>query len=108
MINAGGKNMSPTNIEAASSRPSLIGQACSIGDRRSYVTALIVLDADYAPGVGRPAEPGGKTLEELAGEKTEVIAADRPGSTMPTRAGVARSSRSSGSRSSRGTGAATS
>ncbi len=50
IINAAGKNMSPANIEAAikSSSP-LIGQAVCIGDARSYNTALIVLDADFAP-----------------------------------------------------------
>jgi long-chain acyl-CoA synthetase len=50
IINAAGKNMSPANIEAAlkSSSP-LIGQACCIGDGRSYNTALVVLDADFAP-----------------------------------------------------------
>jgi long-subunit acyl-CoA synthetase (AMP-forming) len=42
--------MSPANIEAAlkSSSP-LIGQAICIGDRRPFNTALIVLDADFAP-----------------------------------------------------------
>ena len=50
IINAAGKNMSPANIEAAVKVGSpLIGQACAIGDRRPYNTALIVLDADYAP-----------------------------------------------------------
>ena len=49
-INAGGKNMSPANIEAAvKSGSPLIGQAITIGDARPYNTALIVLDADYAP-----------------------------------------------------------
>jgi long-subunit acyl-CoA synthetase (AMP-forming) len=50
IISAGGKNMSPANIEAALKGASpLIGQACVIGDGRPYNTALIVLDADYAP-----------------------------------------------------------
>ena len=50
IINAAGKNMSPANIEAAiKSGSPLIGQACCIGDRRPYNTALIVLDADFAP-----------------------------------------------------------
>ncbi len=42
--------MSPANIEAhlKSAHP-LIGQACCIGDARPYNTALIVLDADFAP-----------------------------------------------------------
>ncbi len=50
IINAAGKNMSPANIEAhlKSAHP-LIGQACCIGDARPYNTALIVLDADFAP-----------------------------------------------------------
>jgi long-subunit acyl-CoA synthetase (AMP-forming) len=50
IISAGGKNMSPANIEATVKTASpLIGQACCIGDRRPYNTALIVLDADFAP-----------------------------------------------------------
>ncbi len=50
IINAAGKNMSPANIESELKAASpLIGQACAIGDRRPYNTALIVLDADFAP-----------------------------------------------------------
>jgi long-chain acyl-CoA synthetase len=50
IISAGGKNMSPANIEATlKSASPLIGQACCIGDGRPYNTALIVLDADFAP-----------------------------------------------------------
>jgi long-subunit acyl-CoA synthetase (AMP-forming) len=50
IISAGGKNMSPANIEATiKSASPLIGQACCIGDRRPYNTALVVLDADFAP-----------------------------------------------------------
>jgi long-subunit acyl-CoA synthetase (AMP-forming) len=50
IISAGGKNMSPANIEATLKTSSpLIGQVCVIGDQRPYNTALIVLDADYAP-----------------------------------------------------------
>src|SRR3954471_22636835 len=50
IISAGGKNMSPANIEAALKGASpLIGQACVIGDGRRYNTALLVLDPDVAP-----------------------------------------------------------
>ncbi len=50
IISAAGKNMSPANIEATLKTASpLIGQACTIGDARAYNTALIVLDADFAP-----------------------------------------------------------
>ena len=50
IISAGGKNMSPANIEATLKGASpLIGQACVIGDGRRYNTALLVLDPDVAP-----------------------------------------------------------
>jgi long-chain acyl-CoA synthetase len=71
IINAAGKNMSPANIEAAlkSSSP-LIGQACCIGDRRSYNTALIVLDADFAPAwAAKQGIEDAASLESLAGEE---------------------------------------
>jgi long-chain acyl-CoA synthetase len=69
IINAAGKNMSPANIEAAiKSASPLIGQACAIGDARSYNTALIVLDADFAPQWASKHDLDGRTLEELADE----------------------------------------
>jgi long-subunit acyl-CoA synthetase (AMP-forming) len=47
IINAGGKNMSPANIEQRLKQGSpLIGQAVAIGDGRPYNVALIVLDPD--------------------------------------------------------------
>jgi long-subunit acyl-CoA synthetase (AMP-forming) len=50
IINAAGKNMSPANIEAVLKASSpLIGQVACVGDGRSYNTALIVLDSDFAP-----------------------------------------------------------
>jgi long-subunit acyl-CoA synthetase (AMP-forming) len=50
IINAAGKNMSPANIEATlKSASPLIGNAVCIGDAKPYNTALIVLDADFAP-----------------------------------------------------------
>ena len=49
IINAGGKNMSPANIEQKlKSASPLIGQACVIGDGRAYNVALLVLDPDGA------------------------------------------------------------
>jgi long-chain acyl-CoA synthetase len=50
IITAGGKNMSPANMEGLLKHHPLIGQACVVGDRRPYVTALIVLDQEVAPG----------------------------------------------------------
>jgi long-subunit acyl-CoA synthetase (AMP-forming) len=69
IINAAGKNMSPANIEAAIKVSSpLIGQACCIGDRRPYNTALIVLDVDFAPVWAAQSGLGERSLEDLATE----------------------------------------
>jgi long-chain acyl-CoA synthetase len=67
IINAAGKNMSPANIEATvkSSSP-LIGNAVCIGDAKPYNTALIVLDADFAPMWAAQHGIEGATLESLA------------------------------------------
>ena len=79
IINAAGKNMSPANIEAAIKTGSpLIGLACCIGDARPYNTALIVLDADYAPQWATQQGLEGKSLAELAREP-KVIAAVQAG-----------------------------
>ena len=50
IISAGGKNMSPANIEAKlkASSPA-IGQAIAVGDGKPYNVALITLDPDVAP-----------------------------------------------------------
>jgi long-chain acyl-CoA synthetase len=48
IITSGGKNISPALIEYHLQRNPLIGQACAIGDRRNYVTALLVLDNEAA------------------------------------------------------------
>jgi long-chain acyl-CoA synthetase len=67
IISAAGKNMSPANIEATlKSGSPLIGQACCIGDRRPYNTALVVLDADFAPVWAAQQGIEDATLESLA------------------------------------------
>jgi long-chain acyl-CoA synthetase len=50
IITAGGKNISPANLEAALKTVPLIGQAAVIGDSRPFVSALVVIDAEVAPG----------------------------------------------------------
>jgi long-chain acyl-CoA synthetase len=49
IITAGGKNISPANLETLLKQHPLVGQACAIGDRRPFVSALIVLDQEVAP-----------------------------------------------------------
>jgi long-chain acyl-CoA synthetase len=46
LITAGGKNITPKNIEAAIKECRLVAEAVVIGDRRKYLTALLWLDAD--------------------------------------------------------------
>src|ERR687893_1039764 len=70
IISSAGKNMSPANIESTLKGASpLIGQACVIGDARPYNTALIVLDADFAPAWAASHGREGASLEELAGDE---------------------------------------
>jgi long-subunit acyl-CoA synthetase (AMP-forming) len=67
IISAAGKNMSPANIEATvKSASPLIGNACCIGDARPYNTALIVLDADFAPAWAAQKGIAETSLEALA------------------------------------------
>ncbi len=75
IISAAGKNMSPANIEAAVKTGSpLIGQACCIGDARPYNTALIVLDADFAPMWAAQQRLRARSLDELAREPRMIEA----------------------------------
>lgn len=46
LITAGGKNISPKNIEAALKNDPLVGEAVVIGDRRKYLTVLVTLEPD--------------------------------------------------------------
>lgn len=62
IVNAAGKNIAPTKVEAAVKAESpLIGSVVAIGDERPYLAALIVLDPDaltqFAASAGIPAGP---------------------------------------------------
>ncbi len=72
IITAGGKNISPANLEAALKAGPLIGQVCVIGDARPFVSALIVLDPDVAPAWAKQRDIAGD-IAELA-EHPEVRA----------------------------------
>ena len=73
IITAGGKNLSPANIENLLKQHPLIGQACVIGDRRPYVTALIVLDSEVAPAWAAGKGIAAGSVMELSSH-AEVIA----------------------------------
>ncbi len=46
IITAGGKNVSPANVEAVLKTVPLVGQAMAVGDDRPYLVALLTLDPD--------------------------------------------------------------
>ncbi|MGH3441440.1 MAG: AMP-dependent synthetase/ligase [Nitriliruptorales bacterium] len=49
IITAGGKNLSPANIEALLKEHPLVSQALAFGDQKPFVVALLVLDGEVAP-----------------------------------------------------------
>jgi long-chain acyl-CoA synthetase len=73
IITSGGKNVSPAQVEYELQRHPLIGQACAIGDRRNYVTALLVLDPDAAPAWARARGIPFESLADLA-KHADVLA----------------------------------
>jgi long-chain acyl-CoA synthetase len=61
IITAGGKNITPANLEAEIKQQPLVSQCVVIGDRRPYLVALVTLDpeeaATYAKAHGLPEDP---------------------------------------------------
>jgi long-chain acyl-CoA synthetase len=75
IITAGGKNVSPANLEAELKMIPLVGQACAVGEQRPFVAALVVLDPDAAAAWARAhgLEGDDATVGALA-ENPDVIA----------------------------------
>ena len=75
IITAGGKNVSPANLEAALKMIPLVGQACAIGDQKPFISALVVLDPDQAAAFAASKSLTGDdaSLAALA-EHPEVVA----------------------------------
>ena len=61
IITAGGKNITPANLEAEIKQQPLVSQCVVVGDRRPYLVALVTLDpeeaAAYAKEHGLPEDP---------------------------------------------------
>ena len=61
IITAGGKNITPANLEAEIKQHPLVSQCVVVGDRRPYLVALVTLDpeeaAKYAQEHGLPDDP---------------------------------------------------
>ncbi len=77
IITAGGKNISPSNLESSLKAQLLIGQACVIGDQRPFMSALVVLDPDTAPPWASQHGIDATSLAELADHPEVVAEVDR-------------------------------
>ena len=77
IITSGGKNISPALIEYELQRHPLIRQACAVGDRRNYVTALIVLDPEVTPAWARAQGIDAASLAELAAHPSVLAEIER-------------------------------
>ncbi|MEO8693642.1 MAG: AMP-dependent synthetase/ligase [Acidimicrobiales bacterium] len=77
IITAGGKNISPANLEAKLKLVPLIGQAAVIGDARPFVSALVVLEPDAAVAFANSEGIPYGSIADLAGDPKvmEAIAA---------------------------------
>jgi len=53
IITSSGKNVTPSNLEAALREIRWIAQAVAFGDRRPYLVALLTLDPDEVPALAR-------------------------------------------------------
>ncbi len=77
IITSGGKNISPALVEYQLQRHPLIGQACAIGDRRNYVTALLVLDPESARAWAAEHGADAASPDELATDPRLLAEVDR-------------------------------
>jgi long-chain acyl-CoA synthetase len=68
LITAGGKNISPANLEALLKQHPLVGQAAVVGDGKPFVAALVVLDGEAAPAWAKANGLSFGTLAEFARE----------------------------------------
>ena len=66
LITAGGKNVSPQNIEALLKALPGVGQACVVGDRRKYLSALLTVDREAVEQIAAECGATATTAEALA------------------------------------------
>jgi long-chain acyl-CoA synthetase len=69
IITAGGKNITPANLENGLKQNRWISQAVVVGDRRPYLIALITLDPEEAPALAEQLGLEDTSLPALAQEE---------------------------------------
>ena len=77
IITAGGKNVSPANLEGSLKALPLVGQACVVGDRRPFIGALLVLDPEVAPAWAKAHGVDDLSLPALAAHPDVVAEVER-------------------------------
>jgi len=77
IITAGGKNISPANLEAELKLIPLVAQACAIGDNRPFVSALVVLDPEVAPVWAKQHGIDFASLADLATDPVVIAEVDK-------------------------------
>ena len=77
IITAGGKNISPANLETALKAIPLVGQAAAIGDGRPFVSALVVLDPEVATVWAKEHGLEGASLADLATHPDVIAEVDK-------------------------------
>jgi len=79
IITAGGKNITPANLENGLKQNRWISQAVVVGDRRPYLIALITLDPDEVPkfaeehGLGADEVPGSEQMQAEVQAAVDVV-----------------------------------
>jgi long-chain acyl-CoA synthetase len=71
IVTAGGKNVSPQNLENELKAHRIVSQALVVGDRRPYVAALITVDPEAVDGLDRAG------LEAAVQEAVDAVNRDR-------------------------------
>jgi long-chain acyl-CoA synthetase len=69
IITAGGKNITPANLENGLKQNRWISQAVVIGDRRPYLMALVTLDPEEAPALAQQLDLDNADLASLSQEE---------------------------------------
>jgi long-chain acyl-CoA synthetase len=66
IITSAGKNISPANLESVAKSSPIIGQAAAVGDSRNFISVLITLDPQVAPGWAKARGIEASSLAELS------------------------------------------
>ncbi len=74
IITAGGKNITPANLEAQIKQHPLVSQCVVIGDRRPFLVALVTLDPEEAAKYGEQHGMSADALADDPGVQASVMA----------------------------------